>query len=509
MQAEILQLPLAQLVDSPSNPRKRMGDITELADSLRVQGVLQPICVRPQKRGAAPTWEIVYGHRRVRAARFAELETIPAIVRDLDDRQVLEAQLMENSQRADVHPLEEADALEALWEKHGATFGEISAHLGRPLSWVRARMRLCDLSPEGREAFLAGQLSTGVAVLVARLNDDQQQEFVEYAASFDDAAPITLREAKRVIEARFFLRLEDAPFDTADPTLVTNAGACGPCPYRSGSQLDLLGDVSTPDLCTRKSCFDRKKAATWERRAAAHRAAGGKVLEEEESEGVFYGWGQVRSDAGLVDADDTNHLGGWDDELERCRTWRETLPNAPVILARDSNGRIRELYERPPAIDEEDPAKVAARENERRQAIKRAREVQEEVLRMIRGTATELELPALLAFIINCAVERVLEYSHEPFQEISKALGIDLDEDLDADAALGHVREFLRTKSAAELTELALGIALDDAMVTESGGATGIFPPSVHELVASTPLNSIAALKEQAEAALPPKETPR
>jgi len=104
-------LKLDVLVESPSNPRKTWGDLAELVASIREKGVLQPILARPlpgpREKGSA-THEVVFGHRRLRAARKAGLATIPAIVRSLDDLAALEAQVIENGQREDIHPLEEA-----------------------------------------------------------------------------------------------------------------------------------------------------------------------------------------------------------------------------------------------------------------------------------------------------------------------------------------------------------------------------------------------------------------
>src|SRR6266446_3430630 len=97
-------LPVAKVSESRSNPRKSFGDMTELVDSVRTKGVLVPVLCRPSADG----WELVFGARRLRAAQAAGLAEIPAMVREMTDREVLEVQVIENLQRADVHPLEEA-----------------------------------------------------------------------------------------------------------------------------------------------------------------------------------------------------------------------------------------------------------------------------------------------------------------------------------------------------------------------------------------------------------------
>ena len=126
-------LPIAAIIPSPSNPRKRFDDayLDELAESIKTHGLIQPITVRPlpldhlfdynhkhpnTEPGETPTYEIVVGECRWRAAQRAGLVDIPAFWRELDDKQVLEIQVVENLQRRDVHPLEEADGYRMLIE---------------------------------------------------------------------------------------------------------------------------------------------------------------------------------------------------------------------------------------------------------------------------------------------------------------------------------------------------------------------------------------------------------
>ena len=95
-------LPIAKIAESKSNPRKSFGDMSELIESVVIKGILVPVLCRPAEDG----WELVFGARRLRAARAAGLAEIPSMVRTMTDREVLEVQVIENLQRADVHPLE-------------------------------------------------------------------------------------------------------------------------------------------------------------------------------------------------------------------------------------------------------------------------------------------------------------------------------------------------------------------------------------------------------------------
>lgn len=116
----LVDIPLDAISPSPSNPRRRMEPpaLDELAASIRAQGIIEPILVRPTRDGAPTPYELVVGERRWRAARLADLSTIRAQVREMDDRAVLEVQIAENAQRADVHPLDEADAYRRLHVEH-------------------------------------------------------------------------------------------------------------------------------------------------------------------------------------------------------------------------------------------------------------------------------------------------------------------------------------------------------------------------------------------------------
>lgn len=163
-----------EIHESPSNPRKRFGDLEELALSIAQHGVIEPVIVRPHPV-QLDGYELVAGARRLRAARVAGLLQLPALVRTLTDREVLEIQVTENLQRKDVHPLEESDAYAALMRADGAyTVEAVAARVGRSASYVYQRLRLQQLVPEAREAFDRDELTAGHAVKLARLTPADQ-----------------------------------------------------------------------------------------------------------------------------------------------------------------------------------------------------------------------------------------------------------------------------------------------------------------------------------------------
>lgn len=169
-------LDLATLTDFPLNPREHWGDMAALETSVRAQGVLEPILVRR----AGAKFQVIAGARRVKAARAAKLPTVPAVVREATDTQALEIALTENSNRHDVHRLNEAIAIQSLMKLDTAyTPGVVAAKLGRPEKYIRETLKLLSLEPAPRKAYAADQITAGHAVLLARLPKERQTEGLE------------------------------------------------------------------------------------------------------------------------------------------------------------------------------------------------------------------------------------------------------------------------------------------------------------------------------------------
>ena len=340
------EIPLDQIVESKTNPRKHFDKaaLDELAASVREHGVLSPILVRPLAPGR---YELVAGARRFRAAKAAGLEAIPAAVRELDDKQALEVQVVENLQRSDLGPLEEARGCQILHEKHGYAIDELAAKLGKSKAYVYARMKLCAL-PKGAQKLLdEGLLDASRALLVARIPVPELAEKAAKEIAFGRwqaenpnpkvslAEPMAYREAVKHVQHDYMLLLKEAPFPTGDPTLVPAAKACGTCPKRTGNQRDLFGDVQSADVCTDPKCFQSKCDAWFKRRAAEVEAKGGKVIDGKEADRLRYA-------GGLVSLDDRCYAD------PKNRHFRALLGKAvedlkPTLL-RDSHGEIEEKY---------------------------------------------------------------------------------------------------------------------------------------------------------------------
>lgn len=176
---ELRHLPIDLLQRSPYQPRAefRPEALQELADSIKVQGVIQPIVVRPLSRGEK--FEIIAGERRWRASQMAGLHEVPAVVRKLDDKSAMCLSLIENIQREDLNPLEQARALARLMAEFDMTHESVADAVGRSRSAVTNLIRLLDLNDRVKTMLEAGNLDMGHARALLSLPDSQQLELAQ------------------------------------------------------------------------------------------------------------------------------------------------------------------------------------------------------------------------------------------------------------------------------------------------------------------------------------------
>jgi ParB family chromosome partitioning protein len=263
-------LPLAMLEESSTNPRRTFEPtkLVELAHSLSTHGLIQPITVRPR----GELFEIVAGARRFRAAQIAELAEVPVRILELTDEQTLEVQIIENSQRQDVHPYEEASGYKRLLDLPGYSVDTLVQKTGRSQSHIYARLTLLDLIPEVATAFQEERITASHANLIARLPATRQAEaFAECWRKDYREAEAHLLPAKNLaawIQANLYLPLAAAPFNREDPSLYPVAGACTTCPRRSGHNTSLFCDVKG-DQCLDGPCYHTKVANYIDREIAA------------------------------------------------------------------------------------------------------------------------------------------------------------------------------------------------------------------------------------------------
>lgn len=365
-------LDLDCIVPSKTNPRTHFdhAKLVELAESIKLSEVHQPILVRPlpadrveetstrttcdgSVRKWRPTHELVCGERRYRASGLAKKTTIPAMIRQLTDDQVLEIQLIENLQREDLTEIEEAEGYTLLMQHSSINADTLGEKIGKSRSYVYARLKLLDLSTECKQAMREGKIDSSRAILIARIPDAKlQAKALEEAIKPDWRGDVcSVRALQAWLQSNVMLRLENAPFKTTDARLVPAAGSCKDCPKRTGANPDLFADVVGADICTDPACYHGKADAHRAALVSKAEAKGMRVIEGKEAKEVFH-------------RGNTDHMDGYsalsqvredcsDDDDDKAPTLRELLGKdapSPVLI---EHPYTKELIEAVPTEEAE------------------------------------------------------------------------------------------------------------------------------------------------------------
>ncbi|NML62247.1 ParB/RepB/Spo0J family partition protein [Massilia sp. RP-1-19] len=256
---------LAKIRKSPDN-RKRFNEqaLQELAASIKSMGVAQPILIRPVTPTAeAPEeFEIVAGERRYRASVIAGMGTIPAMCRTLSDLDAAKIRILENLQREDPHPMEEAEGYQQLMLQHGFSADQLAEEVKKSRAYIYGRLKLCALTTDVREQFLNDQIPASTALLIARIPVPKLQvQALKEIATPQYGEALSYRRAVDHVQSRYMLNLAEARFPINDARLLASAGACSKCPKRTGNQPELYPDVKSADVCTDPDCHAEKRAA--------------------------------------------------------------------------------------------------------------------------------------------------------------------------------------------------------------------------------------------------------
>ena len=197
----IQEIPVGDLDTNPDQPRQTFDDesIAQLADSIRDQGVLQPLLVVPFNGGR---YRIIAGERRYRASRLAGLETLPCIVKDIDVVRQMEIALIENLQREDLNPLEAAKGIQALMKQYGYTQEKVSTRLGKSRPAVANLLRMLTLPDEVTEMVRDGLLSAGHARVLAGLNSREEQIRLAHLAADEGMSVRRLEQLASNVKAK-------------------------------------------------------------------------------------------------------------------------------------------------------------------------------------------------------------------------------------------------------------------------------------------------------------------
>lgn len=307
---------------------------------------------------------MVAGERRYRAATMAGLTDIPCFVRELTDLQVLHAQVIENLQRDDLHPLEEAEGYEKLMQQKDAngqpyTADTIAAEVSKSRSYVYAKLKLRALCAEVREAFYSGELDESTALLIARIPAQRLQiqavKQITKQAEYDSNSSMkgdkvmSYRAARALLQREYMTELARAVFDIKDATLLDKVGACTDCENRTGNQPELFDDVNSPDVCTNTVCFGMKKAAhalaiQKDAEAKGHIVITGKAAKKIIPNPQYQSDPYPESDSGYVRLDrECPHVPGktWEQVLKAHKLMTpakgEDKPTVPKVLIEDTH----------------------------------------------------------------------------------------------------------------------------------------------------------------------------
>lgn len=274
-----------KLVPTPDNRRRPISDasVRSLAQSIKNDGLLQPIIVR-QHPSQTDRFEIRAGERRWRAAKLAGLKEVFVVVRKLDNEQALTVTVAENMLRKDLHPLEEAEAIQIAFERE-YDLKAIGSRLGRSIGYLARRASLTRLSRVWRAEVMradsdAGRLSAAHLELIARLPEATQDSLADdrFWPIFGRGFP-TVKELRHIVDG-CLRSLGAMPWDPKDETIDPKAGSCMNCPKRSSQQPMLFpednpgknGKALLTDRCLDPLCFDRKSVAFVQRCELRHRA---------------------------------------------------------------------------------------------------------------------------------------------------------------------------------------------------------------------------------------------
>jgi ParB/RepB/Spo0J family partition protein len=377
---EIQNIPIDQIAFSSTNPRKRIDteSISDLAESIQKNGLIQPVTIRPADHITDYTepYELVAGERRVRACKVAGMSHIAALVRPLTDEEAFDIQVVENLQRKDIHPLDEAEGFQRMLKtQRFSSIKDVAERVGKSESFVSRRLKLNDLAEPFREMLYNDEILVGHAMELCRISKDDQKALHDdyWERSFGE--PPTVKTLKRTIANKILRTLSNAIFDPKDDSL-TDAGPCITCPSRSGANRSLFPDVDDHDRCFNGDCFQKKHEAMLLRLvrrelksdqpvyfASVFREAEGPLVDMVRDEGY-----QV-----LVSYDDFHEI--WDEEEEKVARHKVFYLNGDKA-GRKVGVRLKEKASVAEALPDEEGAQMEIERIQQRE--ERAQELDRE-----------------------------------------------------------------------------------------------------------------------------------
>jgi ParB/RepB/Spo0J family partition protein len=256
--AERIKVDIHLIDFSPYNKRKffHQTALEELAENIKLHGVLQDIGVRPLLTGR---YELIFGHRRLLAARIAGCKELFVKSAWMPDDVVKEIMFSENVHRENQHPLDEAFLIGLMLEDKKKP-EEIALHLGKSKSFVFTRAKLLSLVEPLQELFFYNKVTLPQALLLATLSEDSQHDFFTCHCQGWQQGDFERDHVEYLIRT-YQYDLAKAPFDTEAVNLVINVGSCGKCPFNSATLTSLFPEDEGHKICTNKNCFESKCTA--------------------------------------------------------------------------------------------------------------------------------------------------------------------------------------------------------------------------------------------------------
>lgn len=249
------EVALVKIITGKTNPRSDFNEqsIQELAESIKENGLLQPLLVRPIDEG----YELVCGERRLRACKMIDLKSVPVQIKDLNDQETLEAQIIENLEREDVHPLREAETFKLMIAKGDYGIEDIATKIAKSEKFILQRLSLNNLNSEWKKLFFKNDINLSKALIIARLDKKYQKEVAQNASDWSGGIK-SAQQLQSYIDSNITTLISKAIFNPLDEKLVKKAGACINCPKRSGANCSLFPEVKEEDRCFDKVCFNNK-----------------------------------------------------------------------------------------------------------------------------------------------------------------------------------------------------------------------------------------------------------
>lgn len=285
---EIVSLPLGAVYLNKNNPRKSYNkeDIAGLWETIKESGLLHPVTVRPHPDGDG-TFQLVVGERRFRAHQFGKARFINAVVRELTDKECAEIMLVENAQREDIDPVDEAKAIAAAMAD-GMTISEIAARLGKSKSWIAPRLVMAEMNDCILELYRDKKLTARHLHLLATVSNIGTRERLAKECAEEN---MSAEELKAEIDS-LHRNVSEFPWDL-NLELLDNNGSipiCSDCPDRTSAQHDLFSHEAC-DKCINLECWKRKVSAFVELEKLALSNNGVKLVKENKANEARYGYG--------------------------------------------------------------------------------------------------------------------------------------------------------------------------------------------------------------------------